>query len=127
MGTPLIDFLTSIIAFEIGLLLFFLNRKYKVTKFVESVTMLLLMMAPATLIIPLLAPYQGYIYFFLPIYIIAINGWLFFTRNIIFGKIDWQIETIDKKGVRKIYLILAFGFVSVLILLITFAPHKSVP
>ena len=122
MGTPLIEFLTSISAFEIGLLLFFLAKKPKLKKFADSMTILTLIINPATWTIQLLAEYKGFIYFFLPIYLVAINGWLFFTRYVIFDN-DWQAEDDAKKGVRKVYLILAFGFVAVLILLIEFVPN----
>jgi hypothetical protein len=122
VGTPLTDFLISISGFEIGLLLFFLNRKRKFTKFAESMTILLQMMAPAALTIPLLVQYKGGIYFFLPIYLVAIIGWLFFIRSIVIGKIDWQIETDVKKVIRKLWVGLAVGFIALLILLCTMVP-----
>lgn len=127
MGAPLTDFLLSISGFEFGLLLFFLNRKRKFTKFAESMTILLQMMAPTALTIPLLLEYKGYIYFFLPIYLVAINGWLFFTRNIVIGKIEWQIETETKKVIRRLWLGLAFGFIGLTIILVTMFPHIPKP
>ena len=86
------------------------------------------MMGLSTATIPLLAQYkEGYIYFYLPIYLLALNGWLFFSKYVIFGKIDWQIENDAKKGIRKTYLVLAFGFIVVLILLVIFIPHNFKP
>lgn len=122
MGTPLTDFLIGFCLAELGFLLFFLNRKPKFKKFAESHGVLLIIMTLVITLIPLLAEYGNYLYFFFPVYLLAINVWLFVTRNMIFGNTEWQIETDDKKTVRKTYLGLFFGSIMILILLIKGVP-----
>jgi hypothetical protein len=121
--TDLANFELAILGLLIGLMLFFLNRRFRVTNFVESIAILILIMAVSVSPLPFLAEHKNWIYFFLPIYLGSINGWLFFTKRFVFGD-DWKTEEINKKGIRNVYLILAFGFIGVLILLITFFSHN---
>jgi hypothetical protein len=84
---PLRDFLISIVALEIGLMLFFLHRKKPNWKnFLNSMTMLGLIMAPVSLTIPILVQYQGWMYYFPLIYLVGLNLWLFFAKYKIYGK-----------------------------------------
>lgn len=123
MEDPLIDFLIGFIAFAIGLSLFFLRRIHGKEKFVDSMTTIFLIMAPTTLTIPLLAEHKGYIYFFLSIYLLAVNGWLFFAKNFIFGKIHWQEKTATYRAVLTLWSVLMIGFFVGSIVMVVIVPH----
>ncbi|MDE1770874.1 MAG: hypothetical protein KGI28_10050, partial [Thaumarchaeota archaeon] len=90
MTTDLTNFLLTIDGLSIGLMLFFLNRRFRVTNFVESITILILIMAVSVSSLPLLIEHKGWAYFFFPIYLGSINGWLFFAKRFVFGNTDWQ-------------------------------------
>ena len=74
------DFTLGVISLEIGIVLFVIYRRFPIwRKFVESMTLLILFMAPAGLIVPLLLSYGVTIYYFLPTYLACLFGWLFFS------------------------------------------------
>lgn len=117
------NFLIAVVASEVGLMLFILGRKPKFTKFVWSMSLLVIIVPPIAPVFPLLAEYRGGVYFFLPIYLFVVNLWLFITKNWIIGNMEWKEETDVKKAIRKTWLLLITGFFVFSIIIVTLAPH----
>lgn len=116
-------FLLGIVALEIGLMLYGLRRKYPtLEKFLDSLTILILFMASVGLTIPLLLAYHLGMYFFLPIYLLGLNGWLFFAQYVIYGKNNWQKDHTKKWTLVPWYLLIGSFFAGA-IALVVFAPR----
>lgn len=85
------NFIASIVALVIGVMLFLIYRIFPAWRnFLEAMPLLILFMASVGLIVPLLVSYHVSIYYFLPVFLIGLNGWLFFTKHIIYGKNNWD-------------------------------------
>ena len=117
------NFLLGMVTLEMGLMLYGLHRRFPVwRKFIESMTILTLFMAPVGLIVPLLLSYHVGMYYFLPAFLIGLNGWLFFAKHIIYGKNNWD-ENPTKKWTLVPWYILICGFFAGTIVLVVIAPH----
>jgi len=119
---PLTNFLIGIIALEIGLLLFFLRRKFpQFNHFFDSMIILILFMASISPTIGLLSEHKGGMYWFILIFLIGTHVWLVFTRYVIFDKNKWH-DDISFKPVQRAYFVLMGLFFVGSILLVIFIP-----
>lgn len=117
------DFLLGLVALEIGVMLYGLHRRFPTwRKLIDSMTILILFMAPVGLTIPLLLSYRIDMYYFLPTFLIGLNGWLFFAKHIIYGKNKWH-EDPTKKWTLVPWYVLIGAFFAGAIVLVVVAPH----
>ena len=108
----LTEFWAGVGAAAIGVLLFFIHRRYPNLKnFVESMPILTLFMAVAVLTIPLFLSYHVSVYYFLPVFLIGLNGWLFFTQHVIYGKNNWHTNPTKKYALVPWYILMGGFFV----------------
>jgi len=120
---PIRDFLIGFLALVIVIMLFVVHRRFpQADKFVHSMAILIPIMALVGLTVPLLVERPGYMYYFLPIYLIGLNGWLFFARYGIFDRDNWY-EDISYEPVRRVWFILIGVFFPGAIALVVFIPH----
>ena len=126
MEDVLHTFLISFLGAEIGFLLYIIRRKNLVTKFIDSMIILMLIISPLGTTIPLLVQYPWYLYFFIPIFLFVINGWLFISRRVVFGINSWeQKENKERDGVIKVWYYLMIGFFVITIFLVVYIPIDS--
>ena len=125
MEDPLRDFLIAFLALQIGLLLYIMRRVKDARKFVDSMMILMLIVSPLGLTIPLLIQYQGYFYYFIPIFLLAVNGWLLHSKNSVFGTTYWEQEkNKERDGVLAVWYILMAGFFLITIYLVWQIPQN---
>ena len=125
MENAFTDLLISINVLLIGFMLFALRKKApQYAHFLESMTMLMTFMSVVAPTISVLSEYQGGMYFFIPIYLTGINGWLLFARYAIFDKNKWHTD-ISFKPVRVTWFVLMGGFFPGVIAFVVFAPYIS--
>ena len=105
------NFMIGISALEIGLMLYLFRRKFPAwEKFWDSMAILLLFMASVGLTFPLLVEYHVGVYYFLLIYLIGLNGWLFFAKHVIYGKNNWQDDPTKKRTLVPWYILIGLFF-----------------
>ena len=125
MDVHLGNFLISLTALVIGFALFFLRRKNRYEKSVDSLVTIILIMATVGLTYPLLAEYKGYRYFFPPIFLLATNVWLFFAKNKIITEIIWLQRKDQACNVVLIcWSVLMIGFFVITIYLVVSIPNE---
>jgi len=116
-------FLAGIVAVVIGVMLFVIHRRRPdLRNFLESISLLILFMAVVGLTVPLFLSYHVTIYYFLPTFLIGLNGWLFFTIHIIYGKNNWHEDPTKKWALVPWYLLIGAFFPGA-IALVVIAPH----
>src|SRR3970040_1725100 len=122
MERSILDILVGISALVIGFILFFMQRKAPETKkFVESMTILLVIFSFVALTFPFLTEFPGYVYYFLPIYLTGAVGWLFFTQYVIIENNNWwQTNWEDKinRNILQVFFYLIGGFFVLAIILV---------
>ncbi len=122
MGASLTNLLIAITGLEIGLILFLLIRKKPETKnFVASMTILILVMAVVGGTIPFLTEHKGFMYLFPLIYLVGLNGWLFFAKDKVYGKENWQKDPTHRKILVPWYILMGSFFPGT-IALVVFIP-----
>jgi len=117
--------LVAVLAAEIALILFLLNKKPKFKKFAGSMTFLMMIMTPVGLTFPVIIENKFGFYLFPLIYLGGIISWLFIVRKYIIGVKNWFKESDTKKAIRKTFLLLMSGFFIMTIILVLIAP--SIP
>ena len=123
MEDPLRDFLIGILALVIIIMLFVVRRRFpQADKFVHSMAILIPVMALVGLTVPLLVEHPGYMYYFLPIYLLGVNGWLFVSKHFVYKKINWQKDGTYKQTLVP-WCILMGSFFPGAIALVVFIPH----
>lgn len=127
MERSILDLLVGISALTIGFILYFIQRKFSETKkFVESMTILLVVFSFVALTFPFLTEFSGYVYYFLPIYLTGAVGWLFFTQYVIIGNNNWwQTNWKDKvnRNILYVFFYLIGGFFVLSIILVVLIPN----
>ena len=117
------ELLIGLLALAIGIMLFGLYRKFPTyEQFLDSMTILILFMAPVGLSVPLLIAYHIDMYFLLPIYLACLHVWLFFVKHIIYGKNNWKTDPTKKWVLVPWYLLMGVFFAGA-IALVFFAPY----
>ena len=125
MENAILNFEISILALVIGIMLFVMYRKYPQYKnFMDSMTMLLLIMAPVGLTIPIISEYKGGMYLFPVFYFLGLTGWLFFTKHMIYGKELWQKERTYKWTMLPWWMLIA-TLIPGTIVLVVIIPYFS--
>lgn len=114
-------------ALVIGFILYFIRRKFPETeKFVDSMTILLVVFSFVALTFPFLTEFPGYVYYFLPIYLTGAVGWLFFTQYVIVGNNSWWQTNWKNKVNRNILYVFFYligGFFVLSITLVVLIPN----
>lgn len=127
MERPILDILVGMSALVIGFILYFIRRKFPETeKFVDSMTILLVVFSFVALTFPFLTEFPGYVYYFLPIYLTGAVGWLFFTQYVIVGNNSWWQTNWKNKVNRNILYVFFYligGFFVLSITLVVLIPN----
>jgi hypothetical protein len=119
----LTNFTAAIAAAIIGVVLFVLyRRRPKLRNFFESMPLLILFMSVTGLTIPLFKSYNVSIHYFLPAFLVGLNGWLFFTQHVICGKDNWHTDP-SKRWILVPWYMLMGGFFVGTIVLVNVASH----
>ena len=117
------NFLIGIVALEIGVMLILLRRKHPESEnFVTSMAVLILIMSAVSLTFPVLVEHKGLVYYFLPIYLLGVNGWLLVAKHFIYRKANWQKDGTYKQTLVPWCMLMA-GFFPGSIALVIYIPQ----
>ena len=123
MEGALSNFVIGIVALEIGVMLIILYRKHPESEnFVTSMTVLSLIMSAVSLTFPVLAEHKGFVYYFLPIYLLGVNGWVLVVKHFIYHNVNWQKDGTYKQTLVPWYMLMA-GFFPGSIVFVIYIPH----
>jgi len=123
MSDSLTVFILAIVGAVVTIVIMKLSDKSESKKFAKAIAYIAMIMAIVSTFLPMLIEHQIRVSLFSILYLIGLIGWLFLVRNKVLGLSEWDVENDAKKGIRKIFLILIFGFFVITIYLVSATPH----